>query len=82
MTDNPCKKEYDEFKKAIEEWVAASNVDRLPTSLEPIGSDKEFPLIPEEAVERSIRARELEVEALKRVRETNKAYQECKQKYS
>jgi hypothetical protein len=82
MTEKQCQKEYDEWVKAMIEWVEASDACREFVSTKPISPHEDLqPLSPEDT-ERFIHAYDRKDIAHKKFLEANKAYFECKQKYS
>ena len=81
MNQKPCQKEYDEWVKAMIEWVEASDACRAFLSTKPIPPHEDLVPLSLEETERFDRAYDRKAEAHKKFLEANKAYFECKQKH-
>ena len=82
MADNPCQKEWNDFRKATIEWTHAGDATKAFIVVEPLTPDKDVELRPSEYYERMKRAYDQEAAARKNYFEKLAALQECEQKHS
>lgn len=81
MNGDPCKQLYDEYIKAMNEWVTASNATRIYAVVKPLNPNEDITPLTLEKTQEMFAAYDREEKARKTYFEKVNAYFECRQLY-